>query len=770
MERPLSAVRTVARAGVQRRRLQTFSIGLVVLLSTTALVFGLSLLASANSLFDDAFERANGAHATASFDSGDVTADQAGATGRASGVTDAAGPFRTAVLSGARVSEGMPLGDDQFLVVGRADPGGPVDRLTVTSGRWARAPGEIVLRGEPNGPVRLGTTLTAPGLPPLDVVGFATSMADGTGGWVTPDQVGELRPSGLQMLYRFARAADSPQVQQSLAAATAGLSMRDNESYVTVKQRFEEEFNSLTPFITVFGVFALAVSVFIIGNVVGGAVASGFRHIGVMKALGFTPAQVTGVYVVMFTAPASAGCTLGILAGHLLTVRVGQGVADSFGLPSAGGGSLLLDAVAGGSVIALVMLSALVPALRAGRLPAVAAISAGTVSRRGSGRRVQRRLARTRLPVAVGLGLSLPVARPARTALTVAGLCLGVTAATMGLGLHQTVTKILTADTEGHTSVSVGIAPGAQQQTDLSEQEVLTLLRGRPGTAHIMSFAPMTGRSPGIPADLTAETYSGEYSRFLGDNLVRGRWFARAGEVVPAEGLMRLYHLDVGDTLDLRVGEEQTQLKIVGSFTHPDTDRLMLDAASLRSADGGLGQRPFSVIVTPGTDPAAYAAGLNEAASGTGLYAEVSEPDFGDSLVFSSLFLLFSLFICGVAALGVLNSVVLSSRERSRDLGVLKAIGMAPRQVVLMMVTSMAALGIIGGVLGVPLGVLIHHGVVELTGDMTGGGMAASFIDVYTWPLLVLPALAGVVIAVLGAWVPAVRAAATGTAAVLRSE
>lgn len=30
-------------------------------------------------------------------------------------------------------------------VVGRADPGGPVDRVTVWQGRWAAAPGEIVL-------------------------------------------------------------------------------------------------------------------------------------------------------------------------------------------------------------------------------------------------------------------------------------------------------------------------------------------------------------------------------------------------------------------------------------------------------------------------------------------------------------------------------------------------------------------------------------------------------------------------------------------------
>jgi putative ABC transport system permease protein len=769
VDRPLSAVWAASRAGVRRRALQTASIGVVVALSTATLVFGLGLLAASNSLFDDSFEQARGAHASAAFDATRVAADRVAATARASGVTAAAGPFRTARIEQARLGEGMPVAGDDLVVAGRADPGGPVDRLTLSSGRWVRAPGEVVLSGRPVGPRRLGATLNSPGLPQLTIVGFATSATGGLGGWVTPAQTEQLRPDGLLMLYRFARAADSPQVQQSLATATRGLPMAGNESYVTVKEAFEDQFNELIPFIAVFGSLAMAVAVFLIGNVVSGAVIAGFRHIGIMKALGFTPAQVTGVYVVMVAIPALAGCAAGLVVGHLLAARVSANLAGSFQLPSAGGSTLMLDVAAAGGVMALVVVAALVPALQAGRLAAVQAISAGTVSRKGRGRRLQRWLARTRLPAPIGLGLSLPVARPARTALTFAGLCLGVTAVTMGFGLHQTVVKIATADTEGHSSVSVGLHPQSRGRSDLSEQQVFTLLRAQPGTKHVMSFAPVTVTSPGLPSRLTAEAYSGDYRPFLGDNLVRGRWFTGPGEVVPTEAFLRLHRLGVGDSLTLRAPGGQGTVRIVGAFAHADTDRLMLDTASLPGAGGGLDRRPFSVIVQSGTDPAGYAARLNAGSSG-GLFAEVTEPDLDSVAVFTSLFLLFSAIICTAAALGVLNSVVLSARERSRDLGVLKAIGMTPRQVVGMMVTSMAALGVLGGAVGIPLGIEVHHGVVDFTGDLIGSGMAASWIHVYTWTLVAPLGAAGLLLAVLGAWVPAGRAAATRTAAVLRSE
>ncbi|GLZ14905.1 hypothetical protein Acsp04_51400 [Actinomadura sp. NBRC 104425] len=772
MERPLSAVWAASRAGVRRRRLQTVSIGVVVALSTATLLFGFGLLAASNSLFDDAFARARGAQATAAFDAAEVSAARVAATARAAGVTAAAGPFQTAVLRQARASAGMPGPGQDLRVAGRADPGGPVDRLTITSGRWVRGPGEIVLHGRPGGALRVGGTLSSPGLPELTIVGFAISVTGSADGWVAPAQIGALRPDGLQMLYRFARAGDSPQVQRSLAEATAGLPVTGNESYVTVRQAFQERFNQLIPFITVFGALAMAVSAIIIGTVVSGAVVAGFRHIGVLKALGFTPAQVTAVYLVMVMTPALAGCAAGVAAGHLMADAMAENMARGFELPSAWGATLLLDAAAGGCVVVLVALAALGPALRAGRLPAVQAISAGAVSRRGRGRGPQRWLARTRLPAPVALGLGLPVARPARTALVLTALGLGVTAATLGLGLHQTVSKIMTADPEGHTSVTVGAAPFGPTRPDLSERQVFTLLREQPGTAHVMSYDLLKVRGAGLPDGLTAETYNGDYRPFLGDNLIRGRWFTGPGEVVPSESLLRLHHLRVGDTLTLRAEDgAPARVRIVGSFAQPDPNRLMLDARNFPDSEGAAGlRRPISVIVTPGTAPADYAARINALLSGDGMSAKVTEPETGGAVVFHGLFLLLSLIICTAAGLGVLNGVLLNAQERSRDLGVLKAVGMTPRQVALMMVTSMAALGAVGAALGIPLGVAVHHAVVDLTGRLTAGGMAASWIHVYDWWLLALPACAGLLIAVLGSWPPAGRAAATRTATVLRGE
>jgi putative ABC transport system permease protein len=65
--------------------------------------------------------------------------------------------------------------------------------------------------------------------------------------------------------------------------------------------------------------------------------------------------------------------------------------------------------------------------------------------------------------------------------------------------------------------------------------------------------------------------------------------------------------------------------------------------------------------------------------------------------------------LVAVAALGVFNTVVLNTRERRKDLGILKSIGMTPRQLIAMVATAMAAVGTVGGLAGVPAGVLAHR-------------------------------------------------------------
>src|SRR5262249_43557862 len=97
-------------------------------------------------------------------------------------------------------------------------------------------------------------------------------------------------------------------------------------------------------------------------------------------------------------------------------------------------------------------------------------------------------------------------------------------------------------------------------------------------------------------------------------------------------------------------------------------------------------------------------------------------------------------------------------------------IGMTPGQVVTMVVASMVSLGLLGGILGAPLGLAVHHWVLPAMAAGAGTGLPASILHVYTAPVVALVVLAGVAIAVLGALVPAGWAARMRPADVLRGE
>ncbi|WP_254552722.1 FtsX-like permease family protein [Kitasatospora sp. MMS16-BH015] len=158
-------------------------------------------------------------------------------------------------------------------------------------------------------------------------------------------------------------------------------------------------------------------------------------------------------------------------------------------------------------------------------------------------------------------------------------------------------------------------------------------------------------------------------------------------------------------------------------------------------------------------------------AAGPGLYPARHADELNQAtLTIVSFAVLFTLMLAAVAALGVFNTVVLTTHERRRNLGMLKSIGMTPRQVTVMMVTSMAALGTLGGLIGLPLGVLAHRLVVPASVRAAGIDLPVSMLHVWHAPGLTLLALAGIAIAVLGALVPARSAARLPIAEVLRSE
>jgi hypothetical protein len=122
------------------------------------------------------------------------------------------------------------------------------------------------------------------------------------------------------------------------------------------------------------------------------------------------------------------------------------------------------------------------------------------------------------------------------------------------------------------------------------------------------------------------------------------------------------------------------------------------------------------------------------------------------------------------AALGVLNSVVLSTRDRAHDLAVFKAVGMTPGQLIAMVVSSVTGIGLIGGLIAVPVGVWIHHEVLPAMASAAGLTLPTSILNVYRTPELIALALAGTIIAVAGSLLPASWAAGTNTVSALRTE
>jgi AcrR family transcriptional regulator len=122
------------------------------------------------------------------------------------------------------------------------------------------------------------------------------------------------------------------------------------------------------------------------------------------------------------------------------------------------------------------------------------------------------------------------------------------------------------------------------------------------------------------------------------------------------------------------------------------------------------------------------------------------------------------------AASGVLNSVLMVTRERVHDLGVFKAIGMTPRQTIAMVVCWVVVPAIGAALIALPAGMILQNVIVHAIGGIAGIGIPGRFVHVYGGAELLLLALAGLAIAAVGAVGPASWAAASKTTAALHTE
>lgn len=788
----MSALGRVVRSGVGRRRVQTAVIGLVVLIAVSASVLGGTLLVASNAPFDRAFDQQHGAHLTARFDAGKATTAQLTASARAAGVSAAAGPFRTASIN--------PVDDhDQpmppITVVGRAEPGGAVDAITLTSGRWATGPGELVLfddgqfRGNDRMLGRVWQMPDLPGRPALTIVGTARSVSETADGWVAPEQIAALTAPGAagsyQMLYRFAAAGSAAQIDADRAAVEATLpagALTASRSWLTTRQDSAGNTALFVPFLIAFGVLGLIMAVLIVGNVIAGAVSTGTRRIGILKALGFTPNQVVRAYLSQALIPATAGAALGVLAGNALAAPVLAKTNDIYGTSDSGVAPWLDAAVLAG-VLALVAVTAWTAASRAGRLRTVDALAVGRTPTPGRGRWAAGLTARLPLSRPVTLGLAHPFARPVRSATIVAAIAFGAAAVTFAVGLAASLNEVQAADSQGDVTVVPGRpAPGSSgsgpvkstvpRGAEMDPAAIVQAITAQAGTEGYCGRASTQVTAAGITGALETLATSGDNCS-SGYRMVSGAWFRRPGEIAVATPFLTATHTRIGDPVVLTDHGTPITVRIVGEVFNTENDGLQIltDAATLAAAEPDLKAESYSITVRPGTDPGDYARALDSALKPLHVHAATIDRGTADVVVIiNALAALLTLMLITVAALGVLNTVVLETRERVHDLGVHKALGMAPRQTIAMVIASVVVTGLAGGAVGAPAGVLLQRLVVREMGHTAGFNLPASVLDIYRPAELVLFGLGGLLIAVLGSLLPAGWAARTRTATALRTE
>jgi putative ABC transport system permease protein len=778
-------VLTQVRAAVLRRPAQTATVLLISLLAGTVATLALTLLVRSTAPFEEIHARVQGPDLVFHLDAARVTLAQLEATESLPGVT-AAGPPRLSAM--------MPfeLGDQKFVqeVIDRDSPGGSLDRLLLVSGRWPERPGEIAIRhtGNSGGPFRAHVgdrlkALTSKTPPEFTVVGEVADVGDSffennvpfSRAWVLPGQVEALAGGseihlGYEMAYRFRHAATADEIaadrQEVQAALPVGAELSPAHDWLSIKRNAIWLIDMMSSLILAFTVLALLAVTLIVASVVSGVVVSSYREIGIAKALGFTPASVTLIFVGQMALPAMAGALLGVPIGAAGSRPLLNDVAQEAALPELSVFDPVVDLAVPAAVVALVVLAALLPALRAAATDSVRAISLGAAPRAAHRSRVGALLARARAPRPFSLGAGDAFARPMRALLTLAALAIGIATVTFAIAFPPTVKEIVDNRSafDQAQDVTVYRYPG------LADEVLTKRLDEQPGTQLVVSMLLLRVSVPGLRDPEPIFAMRGN-AQALGYRPGGGRWFSRPGEALIGPLLARDIHVGLGDSVVVMVNGRPVALKVVGflnDFTLSGRGfRVGWDSVEAELAN--IMPNEYLVRLRPGTDAKTYARAI-EAAWPDFVKATAFDPQQYDVYVSAVDGLVggLALVLVLVAAAGVFNAALLSTRERIHDIATLKAVGMTPAQIGVMAVASIAVLAVVAAIVGIPGGVGLSHaiwlaifGAYGVTIDLSGAFA----------PLpLALAVVAAFAAALAGAAFPARWAAATPVAEVLRSE
>jgi len=239
-------------------------------------------------------------------------------------------------------------------------------------------------------------------------------------------------------------------------------------------------------------------------------------------------------------------------------------------------------------------------------------------------------------------------------------------------------------------------------------------------------------------------------------------------------------HVKIGDTLTVQAQPGSFKVEIVGiatfTTTNPGAALVFLDPATAKSQLLGASDRATSISVdaAKGVSDAVLKQRVAAAIGSSGSYdiktadeqAKSAAADLGGFLdVIKYVMLGFAGIAVLVGVFLIVNTFSMLIAQRTRELGLLRALGADRKQVRRSVLTEALLLGLIGSTLGLAAGIGLAAGLIKL---MTAFGMNLETTEmVVSWPTPVAAYVVGVGVTFVAAYLPARRAATVSPMAAL---
>jgi putative ABC transport system permease protein len=775
----MEAVWQKIKADIISRPLISGLILVAITASATLLTLALATLMNINAPYDKAFEELNAAHVWLYFNRDRVGPRDVTRIEALPGVVESTG-LRYSALSRARV------GDTQVWVSLRAVPTETpaVNRLLVQEGRDVEPHRAEVLASKDLDDIyslTVGEMISITrqdgkevGLP---VIGLAYNPMWDTYRssqppyvYVSEETLHELFPDDSTWDWSMGlRLADPDAVDETVALIEETLHSDVVKSYTDwrdVKESavFGAQLNFV--FLGAFSLFAVLATVLVVSSTIGSIILSQFRQIGILKAIGFTSPQVVWLYLGQCLLLCLIGSALGLLLGFVLSPLPLRSIAASLATPYHPPLDLPLATMVIGAMLGVVALASFGAAYRGARANIIRSIAVGAERPRVKSFRGTMLATRLSLSPTITLGLNEIFVKPFRSLVTGFNLTLGVIGIVFGLALSETL------DTYRKNPALLGVVYDAiVTREESSDSKARHLLETAPGvdgfySEYLVEAETLDGQTFQVKA------VEGDLEKFP-FRVDRGRFFRPdTYEAIAGQGLLDWLGLEVGDGIAVTLeGNKNRPItwRIVGQY--PETvnaGQMMM--VSLPTVSRLVKQaKPDTYFLKLGTD---YDPGRLKEYMGAGPGSDLSLTFVEELIPDDVLYLELAIFtlsglLMGIALVNVFNSSLLAMQEKLQTVGVLKAVGMTPVQVMMMVGIAAGFLGFLAAILGTPIGVLFTSGLMNVLAASYGFGRVSVTLRgiyiVFLVPVTILISMSGSLIP--GGW-----AAKRPVVSVLRSE